>query len=242
MINPKLSADSCDIWLCSLSRLKNKQSSYLSLLCTQEKSRAERFKFAIHRDRFIASHGFTRIVLGNYLNTSPECIVLQKGRYGKPFLNQDKSFIGHSLQFNLSHTQDLALLAVTQKYEIGVDIECTERKTDWQAIVQRFFTKSEQEQLFLLNKEQQKKAFFELWTRKEAYMKVLGTGLSLAPTDFTLSVPPKDPILIAHHSNKHPELARVAFKSITLPEQYSHYSASLAIASQQCDYQLHQFS
>jgi 4'-phosphopantetheinyl transferase len=239
----KLSADSCDVWLCSLSGLKNKESVYLTLLCAEERSRAERFKFTIHRERFIASHGFTRIVLGNYLNAPPECIVLQKGRYGKPFLNPDKGCISHSLQFNLSHTEDLALLAVTQKHEIGVDIECTDRKTDWQGIVQRFFTKSEQKQLFLLDdKEQQKKAFFELWTRKEAYMKVLGTGLSLAPTDFTLSVPPQKPRLIAHYSNKHPELAHVTFKSITMPEQYSHYSASLAIASQQCDYQLHQFS
>jgi len=193
-----------------------------------EKNRAERFKFDIHRKRFIASHGFVRAVLAKYLSVKANEIEYFKGEQGKPFLSDSNQ---NKLQFNLSHTQDVAILAVTKSAAVGIDIEHKDRKTDWKGICKRFFTEPEQQALFSLPDKHQRNTFFDLWTRKEAYMKVLGTGLSLSPTDFTLTVFPEKPALIQHHSTKFAPLEQLAFSSIDLPESFSAYSATLAIAS-----------
>ncbi|MCN4143575.1 MAG: 4'-phosphopantetheinyl transferase superfamily protein [Thiohalomonas sp.] len=229
--NYKLYTKTCDIWLCQLTQLQDRESDFFSQFSDEEKARVERFKFAIHRSRFIASHGFVRTILANYLKIEADAIEFKKGEQGKPYLAVTNSSDNHNLQFNLSHTEDVALLAITQGVEIGIDIECSERKTNWKGIVQRFFTESEQKVLFALSEEQQKAAFFELWTRKEAYMKVLGTGLSLAPTKFSLTVPPEKPALIKHDSTKYPALEQVEFKTIEMPQSFNNYCASLAVAT-----------
>lgn len=229
-----LSDQIIDIWLCQLSDIEDRNAHYLSQLSLEEKNRAERFKFDIHRNRFIASHGFVRTVLAQYLSIQACTIDYKKGEQGKPFLSGSDS---EHLQFNLSHTQDLAILAVTRKTEVGIDIEYNDRKTDWKGICKRFFTIPEQDSLFALSDTQQEMAFFDLWTRKEAYMKVLGTGLSLSPTEFTLTVYPEKPALIQHHSLKFDSLEQVEFTSIDLPEQLGSYSATLAAASNiECSY------
>jgi len=234
-----LADNDCDVWLCRLSDLFNSEAVYFATLSDEEKSRAKRFKFALHRSRFIASHGFVRCILGNYLKIDKQLINYKKGTYGKPCLAVKKCY---NLQFNLSHTEDIALLVVSRGVELGIDIECNTRKTDWQAIVKRFFTPSEQQALFCLPEDQQKAAFFQLWTRKEAYMKVLGTGLSLAPTEFSLTVPPAKPALVKHHSNKYPPLQWVSFSTITMLQPFNNYCATLAIAAKSCNYQLYLFS
>ncbi len=228
-----------NIWLCQLSHLFPQEALFFSYLSQEEKVRAKRFKFALHRSRFIASHGFTRSVLAHYLKQYETDISYKKGDYGKPYLADIKH---HNLYFNLSHTDDIALLAITQGIEVGVDIESNERKTDWQNIVKRFFTLSEQKALFLLPEVKQRNAFFQLWTRKEAYMKVLGTGLALAPTQFSLTVPPESPALIKHHSSQYPALENVCFNSINMPKKFNHYYASVAVASQTATHRLHLFS
>ncbi|MCU7800016.1 MAG: 4'-phosphopantetheinyl transferase superfamily protein [gamma proteobacterium symbiont of Lucinoma myriamae] len=237
----KLYTKTCDVWLCQLTQHQEQEKNYFLLLSDEEKARAERFKFAIHRSRFIASHGFVRTVLANYLKIEADAIEFKKGEQGKPYLAETDLSEHYNLQFNLSHTEDVALLAITQGVEVGIDIECSERKTDWQGIVQRFFTEYEQKVLFALPEYQQKAAFFELWTRKEAYMKVLGTGLSLAPTKFSLTVPPEKPALIKHHSTKYPALEQVEFKAIKMPQSFNNYRASLAVATTIANCRFYQF-
>lgn len=206
------------------------------MLSKEEQERAKGFKFALHRSRFIASHGFTRAVLARYLSIKDIDIVYNKGNHGKPYLT---SINKQNIQFNLSHSHDLALLAVTQGNEVGVDIEYCQRKTDWQGIVKRFFTATEQKALFLLPEIQQREAFFQLWTRKEAYMKVLGTGLALAPTQFSLSVPPEKPCLLAHHSSQYLPLETITFNTIHLGKQFKDYCASLAVVGKHHEYCLY---
>ncbi len=227
-----------NIWLCQLSNYFTQESLFFSYLSQEEKHRAERFKFSLHRSRFIASHGFTRSVLAHYLTQCEADISYKKGEYGKPYLADIEH---HKIHFNLSHTDDLALLAITHDVEVGIDIECKERKTDWQNIVKRFFTPSEQKALFLLPESEQRNAFFQLWTRKEAYMKVLGTGLALAPTQFSLTVPPEKPALIRHHSSQYPALQSISFNTIIMPEKFEHYYASLAVAYSLATHHLHIF-
>lgn len=237
----RLESGVIDIWLCQTESVQGRVSYFSLLLSAEEQTRAQRFKFDIHRERFIISHGFQRSVLAKYLNIAPICIQYQLGDKGKPSL-LEASCDSQALTFNLSHTEDLTLLAITRNREVGIDVEHMHRKTDWQSISQRFFTKPEQQALFVLEKEHQKDAFFQLWTRKEAYMKVLGSGLSLPPTAFTLTVPPQPPELIQHHSTTIPATMSVEFIDIELPGCLSDYCATLAAESSICEVHFYQYT
>ncbi len=237
----KLEAGVIDIWLCEAGAVQGSISGFSALLSTEEQARAQRFKFDIHRERFITSHGFKRAVLANYLNIAPTRIQYQRGDKGKPSL-LDADYDRQSLTFNLSHTAELTLLAIARGQEVGVDIEYINQKTDWQSITRRFFTKAEQQALFSLKEEEQKSAFFQLWTRKEAYMKLLGSGLSLSPTAFTLTVSPLPPALVGHHSTTAPAAMPVEFIDVELPERLRDYCATLAAELSICKVHFYQYS
>jgi 4'-phosphopantetheinyl transferase len=227
-----------DVWICESENVHDKFNYFLSLLSAQELSRANRFKFEVHKQNFVNSHGFKRSVLAKYLNLNPASIVYNKGIKGKPYLADKNSL---NLSFNLSHTEDISLLAVTKNLDVGIDIECVDRKTDWKSICKRFFTEYEQQALFSLQEQQQQQAFYELWTRKEAYIKLLGTGLSLSPTQFTLTVPPQPPALIEHESTKYKAPELVNFKEVKLPESLNSYRATLAANFFISEYSFYQY-
>lgn len=220
----KLQPGVIDVWLCRGDTVQERQEHFSTILSAKELARAQRFKFEIHRNRFIISHGFQRSVLAKYLNIAPASIRYQLSDKGKPSLIAAE----RDLTFNLSHTEDISILAVTCDTEVGIDIEYMDRKADWQAIGRRFFTAPEQQALFSLTREKQQSAFYQLWTRKEAYMKVLGSGFSLPPTAFTLTVPPQPPALIQHHSTKILAAIPVEFIDIELPDELMNYCAALA--------------
>lgn len=237
----KLQRGIVDIWLCQADTVKDKFDYFRSLLSVEEQARAQRFKLEIHRNRFIMSHGFKRSVLAKYLSIEPAHIQFQSGEKGKPSLiavDDDQQ----DIKFNLSHTQDITLLALSRDTELGIDIEYMDRKTEWAEICQRFFTDPEQQALFKLDKEKQKSAFYQLWTRKEAYMKVLGSGLSLPPTAFTLTVPPQFPALIKHHSEKYLPTKQIEFIDIELPETLNDYRATLAAEDSIHEYCCYQYT
>ena len=237
-----LSEEPIDVYLMTLSPMFVYEDKHYNLLSSDEKKRADRFKFPIHRKRFIAAHAGTRIILSNYLESSAKELIFNKHDLGKPYLEMAQLEHTKTLYFNLSHTEDSAILAVSCHAELGIDIECQQRNTHWQGICQRFFSTLEQKTINTLPQNQQKQAFFDLWTRKEAYMKVLGTGLSLAPDSFSISVHPAKPELLEHRSKKHPRLSQVAFSTIKLPEKLTDYYATLAVASEQCNYKIFEFS
>jgi len=236
----KLKPDIIDIWLCRGYDVQDRLDDFNALLSVEEQTRAQRFKFEIHQNRFIISHGFQRSVLAQYLEIAPARIRYQLGDKGKPSL-LETDYNSRDLRFNLSHTKDITLLAITSGAEVGIDIEHIDRKTDWQAIGQRFFTKPEQQALFSLSSENQQAAFYQLWTRKEAYMKVLGSGLSLPPTGFTLTVPPQPPALIQHHSTKIQTALQVEFIDIELLDELSDYCAALAAGLLICEFRYFQY-
>ncbi|MFK5985452.1 MAG: 4'-phosphopantetheinyl transferase superfamily protein [Pseudomonadota bacterium] len=224
--NYQLDDTSIDIWLCNAENMLSQSDYFFSILSANEQVRALRFKFDTHRNRFIISHGFTRCVLAKYLQVTPADIKYKKEQLGKPYLSDiNKS----ALTFNLSHTEDISILAVAKYSQLGIDIEYKNRKTDWQAISQKFYTHSEKKSLSAIkNENHQKQAFYELWTRKEAYMKVIGTGLSLPPTGFSLSVPPASPILIKHHFKKYNIDQVIEFNELVMPATLVDYCATLA--------------
>lgn len=141
-------------------------------LSPTEQARASRFHFDQDRQRFQMARGVLRILLGQYLGLAPEQVEFEYGPYGKP------SVAGAELQFNLSHSQGLAVYAFSLDRPLGVDVEYLRPVPQLLRIAQRYFSPSEQTQLQALSEAEQIEGFFQYWTCKEAYLKAQGTGLA----------------------------------------------------------------
>jgi 4'-phosphopantetheinyl transferase len=145
-------------------------------LSTDEKERAARFKFVKDRRLYVAAHGALRSLLADYLGVAAGEIHFVSGSYGKPALPSPLAAGG--LEFNLSHSHEVALIAVTRQRAVGVDVEFVKRKFSFDELARRFFTTKEVAALFELPQPLQREAFFKCWTSKEAFLKAKGTGLS----------------------------------------------------------------
>jgi 4'-phosphopantetheinyl transferase len=154
-------------------------------LAADERARADRFRFDQDRARFIVAHGVLRSILSCYeIDGSPAALEFSYDAYGKPAL------LDSGLCFSLSHSRALALYAVTRGRAIGVDVEYVRPELAEDLIADRFFAPGEVLALRRLPKVAQPEAFFTCWTRKEAYIKGCGKGLSLPLHDFEVSVAP----------------------------------------------------
>lgn len=143
------------------------------LLSIEERQRASRFRTDELRHRFMVSRGLMRRVLGGGRCLPPDQLRFTTDDHGKPHLVN-----GRETQFNLSHSRDLMLLAVTRGMPVGVDIEQVRRLKDAHGIAHRFFTARESEWLRGRQGSEVDSAFFSLWTRKEAILKATGEGIS----------------------------------------------------------------
>lgn len=158
---------------------------FLELLQPDEIDRANRFHFEKDRKHFTIARGFLRVLLGRYLQSDPKRVVFFYGAYGKPALEREGS-----LRFNMSHSGGMALYAFTEGREIGVDVEHVRADFTSDDIARRFFSPSEVESLCRLPGEERVAGFFRCWTRKEAYIKATGRGLSQALDGFDVTLGP----------------------------------------------------
>ena len=156
-----------------------------------EKTRAERFHFEEDRKRFIVRRGILRTILGGYLGVDPDQVQFAYGKNEKPELAD--SFANGEIRFNLSHSGEVALYAFTRDREIGVDIEHIREISDMEQVSNRFFSLRENEVLHILSESKKREAFFNCWTRKEAYIKAIGDGLSCPLDSFDVSLVPGEP-------------------------------------------------
>lgn len=140
----------------------------------------------------MVGRGVLRDILGRYLQIKPSQVQFRYGQYGKPAL-VEAAETSTRLEFNLSHSGPLALYAVTPTQPVGIDLEAIRPLTDMEEIAHRFFAPSEYKTLLALPDEQRLLAFFNGWTRKEAYIKALGTGLSHPLHTFKVSLVPGQP-------------------------------------------------
>ena len=163
------------IWRINLNSDELQLQFFRETLSSDEIARAERFYFPEHRQRFIAGRGTLRTILGQYLDIDPKQVEFEYQPRGKPLLAA--KFAGKGLLFNLSHSQDLALLGVSYQNQIGVDLEYIRTMSDLAGLAKRFFSAREYEYLRLLSPAQQQQIFFRYWTCKEAYLKATGDGL-----------------------------------------------------------------
>ncbi len=178
------------IWRATLD-VGGEQANRLSqILSDDERARAGRFHFERDRVRYIAGRAQLRMLLADYLDAAPAELVF---RYGD---NQKPSLAVPGPQFNLSHSGALALYAVTAHVEVGIDVELHDPEFAGQRIPERFFSPDEVHALRALPAQQQARGFLELWTRKEAFIKARGDGLSLALDSFSVTLGSDRPRLI----------------------------------------------
>jgi 4'-phosphopantetheinyl transferase len=181
------------VWPVSIHAPAAVVDQFRSLLSADETARAARFKFEHLQHSFTLARGALRILLGRYLNTPPRDLEFRYGAKGKPALAQSAG-----LQFNASHSGHLALFAFTMGCELGVDIEAVRSMPDMEDVARRFFCAEETAELMALSTGQRDQGFFLCWTRKEAYIKATGEGLS-APLDaFRVTLRPGEPARIIH--------------------------------------------
>lgn len=147
-----------------------------AFLSAEELARASRHRFDKDRRAFIASRAVLRICLAHFLATDPRDVAFEYSSEGKPQLQSAQNVVG--LQFNLTHAEGLAAIAITLNRRIGVDVEQTGRVVDEIEIAQKYFSTAESELLRALPVADRPRAFISCWTRKEAYAKATGRGLS----------------------------------------------------------------
>jgi 4'-phosphopantetheinyl transferase len=181
-----LPADEVQLWRIDLEAVRADESRWQKVLSSDELTRAARFRSAGDRQRFVATRALLRAILAGYLATDPKGLSFAYSKKEKPFLGP--AHAGSEIMFNVSHSGGIALLAFTRGREVGVDVEQVRRDFDLEAIARRFFSTHEQRELAALPAEERAAAFFRCWTRKEAYIKATGDGLSLPLSQFDVSL------------------------------------------------------
>jgi 4'-phosphopantetheinyl transferase len=171
------------LWRVGLADPASLAEQLYALLSDDERARADRFRFTDDRRCFVISHGVLRVVLGCYTRRDPTSLRFDLGPHGKPALRD-----GHGLHFNLTHSGDLALIALSPDREVGVDVEQWRIVPDYDSIAARFFSPAEQEMLRGLPPPARARAFLIGWTRKEAVMKALGLGVAQSPESIEVSL------------------------------------------------------
>ena len=184
---PSLDDRGVHVWRISLDLGATGAARFAPTLSPDERRRAARFHFARDRDRFTVARGVLRTLLGGYLGIAPAELAFAYGDHGKPEL------VGGPLRFNVSHSAGVALCAVTRVREVGVDVEAHRGDFATEEIADRFFSSAERTALRALPARRRCEAFFACWTRKEAYIKARGLGLSLALDAFDVSLVPGEP-------------------------------------------------
>ena len=182
----RLSPDEVHVWSADLDRLPEAELG--EALSADERERARRFRFDRDRRRFTTARGLLRRLLGRYLGRDPAGLRFAYGPRGKPSLGE-----GHGLRFNVSHSGGLALLAFAWDRELGVDVEEEREVREAADIARRYFSPREEEELRRLREDQRQAAFFRCWTRKEAFIKATGDGLSRPLDAFDVTLRPGEP-------------------------------------------------
>ncbi len=182
----KLDDQQIHLWLVSLND-PGATSDHRNCLSADEMGRAEKFVFDVDRDRFIRSRTALREILARYTDRSPTELVFQQNEHGKPELLSPEL---RGLRFNLSHTKEIAVIAVAMNRNLGVDIVEPGRTPEWSAIAKRSFSNTEQKSLFALPEASREQAFYRTWCQKEAYTKGIGEGFRYGFQNFTMEVQP----------------------------------------------------
>jgi 4'-phosphopantetheinyl transferase len=214
------------VWWAFLEQPSSRLERLAEILSGDERTRVARYHFDKDKNRFIASRGILRIILGGYLGVRPDQLRFGYGDQKKPSLLDGSG--KRKIHFNLSHSGGLVLYAFTRGLEIGVDIEKIRELADMEQIAERFFSDREKAEFSALPPDIKKAAFFNCWTRKEAFLKALGTGLCHCSGGFEVSLVPGEPAQLLRIDGDVQEASRW---SIYEPKTASDFVAAIALRS-----------
>jgi len=178
------------IWRCDLEQSDNEIATLAQCLSAAERQRAARFGMPLLRARYVVGRAWLRWVLGRALGVAPQAVTIATGRRGRPCLR------GYELDFNVSHTQAIALIGIASHGRIGVDIESGDRSINVEGVGRKFMTVRERGELATLTGDGQRRALLRLWTCKEALSKATGDALSAPFRHLEVAVAPA-PRLVA---------------------------------------------
>lgn len=196
--------DEVQVWLADLDRPPLAPEHLASLLAPDERARAARFHFDVHRARFAAGRGLLRTLLGRFLGVEPAGLAFEYGEKGKPRLARAP----RDLRFNLSNSRNAVLIAAARGAELGADVEALRELDDAPALVERFFHPAEREVFARLAPGDRLAGFYACWTRKEAYVKARGDGLSLPTSAFQVELARERPAALVRFDREPDEVAR----------------------------------
>jgi len=212
-LNLKLIQRDVHVWRVNLNEPSSVVDSMLRVLTSDERNRANRFHFERDRDHFIVGRGTLRMLLGHYLKEKPGRIRIHYGPFGKPALVEECNNAG--LRFNVSHSRGLALYGFALDFELGIDLEYVREDFATDDIAKRFFTPGEVEKLRTIQPHLRAEAFFTCWTRKEAFIKAVGKGLSLPLDEFEVSLAPDEPPAVLTVKDKMMDAARWSVRDLS---------------------------
>ncbi len=191
----ELSSNAVHVWCASLEQDATRIQQLARTLSEDELTRAKRFYFERDRNHFIVGRGLLRTILREYTGIEPNQIEFTYGTRGKPALKHPANH--NRLQFNVSHSQGLILYAITCDRAIGIDLECIRPTSDVESLAKRFFSAREYAAISNLPPQQKQEAFFNAWTRKEAYLKATGEGLAQLEQVEVSLIPGEPPQLLS---------------------------------------------
>jgi 4'-phosphopantetheinyl transferase len=226
----RLGRDEIHLWRASLRQPAEVIADLRRSLSSDEQARAGRYHFEEHRTHFTVARGILRAILGRYVKLPPAEIRFRYGPFGKPALAAECAR-NCRLHFNLGHSEGLALYAVSWGLAVGVDLELVRPALAGYEVAERFFAPPELDALSALPPEGQTEAFFNCWTRKEAFIKATGLGLSLPLDRFVVSVAPGEPAAL-RSINGNPRLAARWTLRDLIPT--AGYVGALAAARREC--------
>jgi len=202
------------LWLAAVPDCLPDLKLLREVLDAEERERAGRFHFERDRERYTVARGVLRVLLSRYLGTSQ--FALTTNKFGKPFLEAPHD----TLHFNVSHSRDLALFGFTRINDIGADVESIRPDFATLEIAKRFFAPDEAATLAQLGESERAGAFFNCWTRKEAYIKARGIGLSLGLSTFAVTLKPGEAAALVRVDNDAGAPARWTMLNLDVGEGY----------------------
>lgn len=225
---PRLRDEEVHVWFADLVRAAPRVESLSHLLSPDELRRAEGFYFERHRQAFAVARGLLRKILASYVGADPRDLNFAYSAHGKPSLSGELGDC--DIRFNLSHSHGLALYAIARGREVGVDIEYCRPRVAFAEIAERFFSAREVETFRRLPEHLRREAFFNCWTRKEAFIKAVGEGLSFPLDAFDVSLVPGEPAALLGVRDSLRQVTRWALRE--LPEPAPEYVGAVAAEGQ----------
>ncbi len=232
--NLSCGANEAHIWLARVDVHKNNISLYKSLLPSEELVRAGKFVRRDDRDSYLLSRVALRDIVSRYLNVGFNDVSFFRNEYGKPFIA--KEINRENMECNLSHSGDIVLIGMSKGGKIGIDIERIREMDEMDALVRDYFSTIEQEYFKSLSPGEKIGAFFACWSRKEAYIKARGKGLSYPLDSFSVSVGPGDDAALLH--DDHENISEWSLKDIAYSPDYA---GAVAVKGRNLDYRYYRW-